>query len=390
MLKLKIPSVRTLSTNFRKRTVSKIAGFRKKVLGALVSGWKRSLTGRTVRKIADYISDGWNSGRKLTTIERGYTTVDSLYSIFLSDLEGTSMTDEFKAFIESCIIDKKYWYAPIKVFSCSGVLGMYARCEYSVVLILDGVPFIMSSRVKLEGTDEYDPEFLTSDNSVMAALMSENSNKVVSAGFIDPSSDVTKYVSEYIQKNPAIPSVDISFDLAKSFAKNDKMKYWGAIYKPGGYMYDIYSIDRTVSRAIRPNKEFGNDPLNEVDRLPEGMEVLLIGGEPDIVPLGTMANKNGMLFDVWIPNQRRYYKFAMSILGAGYIPNDIFVFDEDDMVENYAILMKALHVLDEEANGPEDDEDESSELAAVPMITDESLNDDDEVPVLIELPEYLI
>ena len=60
------------------------------------------------------------------------------------------------------------------------------------------------------------------------------------------------------------------------------------------------------------------------------------------------------------------------------------------MIENYAILMKALHVLDEEANGPEDDDDESSELAAVPMITDESLNDDDEVPVLIELPEYLI
>ena len=198
-----------------------------------------------------------------------------------------------------------------------------------------------------------------------------------------------EYVSqiEYMQKNPAIPSQDISFDLTKSFAANNAMRYWGAIYRPGGYMYDIYTANRTVSRSIRPNKEFGNDPLNEIDKLPDGMEVLLMGGEPDVVPVGTLANPVGMLFDVWVPNHKRYYKSAMTLLSSGCVPNDIFYFDEDDLIENYAILMKAMHVLDEEANGPE--EDESAETTAVPIITDESLDDNDEAPVLIELPEYL-
>ena len=47
-----------------------------------------------------------------------------------------------------------------------------------------------------------------------------------------------------------------------------------------------------------------------------------------------------------------------------------------------------LHELDEETNGP-DEEDDDSETKAVPIVTDDSIDDDEEVPVLIELPEYL-
>lgn len=387
MLKLKIQNVLTSSIDFGRRTASKISGSLANFAENLKIGWKLSWTGRTVKKMCDYVATGWESGRKLNTIERGLTTLDSVYSVFMSDLDGSDNTEEYKDFVDAAIGDKKYWNRPIKIFSASGVLGMYARCEYSVLLVLDGVPFILSSRVKLEGTDEYDPQFKAGEHTTLASLLSANSKNVVSLGFIDPNSDVTKYVSEYMQKNPAIPSHDISFDLTKSFAANNSMKYWGAIYRPGGYLYDIYTADRTVSRSIRPNKEFGNDPLNEIDKLPDGMEVLLMGGEPDVVPVGTLANPVGMLFDVWVPNHRRYYKSAMSILSDGCVPNDIFYFDDDDLIENYAILMKAMHVLDEEANGPE--EDEPTETTAVPIITDESLDDNDEAPVLIELPDYL-
>ena len=387
MLKLKIRSVLTSFTNFRKRTASKISGALAKFAEDLKIGWKLSWTGRTAKKVSDYVAAGWESGRKLNTIERGFTTLDSVYSVFISDLDGSDNTEEYKGVVDLAINNKGYWNRPIKIFNASGVLGMYARCEYSVLLVLEGVPFILSSRVKLEGTDEYDPQFKAGEHTTLAGLMSANSKNVVSLGFIDPNADVTKYVSEYMQKNPAIPSQDISFDLTKSFAANNAMRYWGAIYRPGGYMYDIYTANRTVSRSIRPNKEFGNDPLNEIDKLPDGMEVLLMGGEPDVVPVGTLANPVGMLFDVWVPNHKRYYKSAMTLLSSGCVPNDIFYFDEDDLIENYAILMKAMHVLDEEANGPE--EDESAETTAVPIITDESLDDNDEAPVLIELPEYL-
>ena len=101
-----------------------------------------------------------------------------------------------------------------------------------------------------------------------------------------------------------------------------------------------------------------------------------------------MANNAGFLFDVWVPNHRRYYKLAMDFLSAGCVPNDIFYFDDEELIESYAILMKAMHVLDEEANGPSEDA-ETTESDTVPVITDESLDDNDEAPVLIELPEYL-
>lgn len=388
MLKLKIRNVLTSFTNFGKRTVSKVTGCAGRFYEFLVIGWKLSRTYRTAKRLKDYLAAGWASGRKLTTIERGFTTLDSKYSVFLSDLEGSDINAEYKDFVDLAINDKKYWNCPIKIFCNSGVLGMYARCDYSILFVLEGVPLILSSRVRLEGTDEYDPAFKLADNSTIASLMAENSKKVVSLGFVDPNTDVTKFVSEYMQKNPAIPSHEISFDLVKSFAANDSMRYYGAIYRPGGYMYDIYTANRTVSRSIRPNKEFRDDPLNEVDKLPDGMEILLIGGEPDIVPIGTMANNAGFLFDVWVPNHRRYYKLAMDFLSAGCVPNDIFYFDDDDLIESYAILMKAMHVLDEEANGPSEDA-ETTESDTVPVITDESLDDNDEAPVLIELPEYL-
>lgn len=397
MMKSKIRNVLTSSISRVKATISKVAGLPGRFKSFLVIGWKLSRTGRTVEKVTNFLSKNWAAGRSLTTLEHGFTTVDSKYTIFLSDLEGSDMKTEFKAFVDLAIgakkvdgkltYDKKYWNCPIKIFCNSGVLGMYARCEYSILFVLDGVPFILSSRVRLEGTDEYDPAFKTADHTTLSGLLSENSNKVVSLGFVDPNTDVTKYVSDFMQKNPAMPSPDIGVDLAKSFAANNSMKYYGAIYRPGGYLYDIYTADRTVSRSIRPNKEFRDDPLNEVDKLPNGMEVLLIGGEPDVVPIGTLANNAGFLFDVWVPNHKKYYKLAMDFLATGCVPNDIFYFDEDDLIESYAILMKAMQVLDEEATGPvEEDEDEE---ATVPIITDESVDDSDEAPVLIELPEYL-
>jgi len=399
MLKSKIQNVQTSFTNFVRRIVSKVTAIPGRLSEFLVVGWKLSSTGKLVQRAMDYISAGLSSASSMTSIEHGFTTLDSNYMVFLSDLDGSDMKSEFKDFVDVAIgetvidgkktYDKKYWNRPIKIFCTSGVLGMYAWCEYAILFILEGVPFILSSRVRLEGIDEFDPTFKTSEHATLSSLMAENCKKVVSLGFIDPSSDVRSYVSDYMQKNPAIPSHDIGFDLAKSMAANESMRYYGAIYRPGGYLYDIYTADRTVSRAIRPNKEYRDDPLNEVDNLPNGMEVLLIGGEPDIVPIGTLVNKAGFLFDVWVPNHRQYYKMAMKYLYTGCVPNDIFYFDDDDLIENYAILIKSMRTLDEEANGPVDDGGDT-ESDTVPIITDDSLDDSGEAPVLIELPEYLV
>ena len=79
----------------------------------------------------------------------------------------------------------------------------------------------------------------------------------------------------------------------------------------------------------------------------------------------------------------------MKYLYTGCVPNDIFYFDDDDLIENYAILIKSMRTLDEEANGPVDDGGDT-ESDTIPIITDDSLDDSDEAPVLIELPEYLV
>ena len=202
MMKSKIRNVLTSSISRVKATISKVAGLPGRFKSFLVIGWKLSRTGRTVEKVTNFLSKNWAAGRSLTTLEHGFTTVDSKYTIFLSDLEGSDMKTEFKAFVDLAIgakkvdgkltYDKKYWNCPIKIFCNSGVLGMYARCEYSILFVLDGVPFILSSRVRLEGTDEYDPAFKTADHTTLSGLLSENSNKVVSLGFVDPNTAPAK------------------------------------------------------------------------------------------------------------------------------------------------------------------------------------------------------
>ena len=58
-----------------------------------------------------------------------------------------------------------------------------------------------------------------------------------------------------------------------------------------------------MSKTLRPYRDF----TKEEDPFPEGNEVILVGGDPDIVRVGSQATPNGFMFDVWIPNDARYY-----------------------------------------------------------------------------------
>ena len=336
-----------------------------------------------------YAKAGMEFEQSCSLAELGLSVFRSQYTFFLSDIDGVDLATSLKDSIDVAIGGQGYWNRPIKVFMTSGLLGIRASAEYAVLYVIEGVPLVFSSHVRMEGIDEYDADFKTADSSVMASLMSMNSKNVVSLGFVDPNTDVTSYVSQFMQHNPAMKSQDISYSLVRDFSKSNAMRYWGAIYRPGGYMYDIYTADHTVSLSIRPNKDFTKDPLNENANLPNGMEVLLVGGEPDVVSIGTICNMKGYLFDVWVPNTKRFYKAGMDMMANGVVPVDDIEFNEDDMIESYAFLMKSLHELDEETNGPDEEEDDDSETKAVPIVTDDSIDDDEEVPVLIELPEYL-
>jgi hypothetical protein len=91
------------------------------------------------------------------------------------------------------------------------------------------------------------------------------------------------------------------------------------------------------------------------------------------------------LYDVWVPNDARYYTRAKDNVAAGRLPLGALVVDDDEYLESYAMLMKMLHELDEEANGPADDN-----TSPGIMVNPDEDTDTDEVPVLIDLPEYLL
>jgi hypothetical protein len=109
-----------------------------------------------------------------------------------------------------------------------------------------------------------------------------------------------------------------------------------------------------------------------------------LGGDPEIVYVGAQYSQSGFLYDIWVPNDARYYNRAKKAVSDGILPLGQLVVDDDEYLESYAILIKILRELDEEVNGPAD------EAAAPDIIVNGDDTDTDEVPVLIDLPEYLM
>lgn len=389
MKRFRIRIVLRSFTNKIGQLTRKVVGIPGRLSSFLVNGWNRSLTGRTMGKLTKWIYGNWIEGRTLTTLDRGFTTLDSTKTLYCSNIDGDDMATDFRKFIEMAVNDKSMWNRPIKCFFNTGVYQVNARTEYAILFVMGGVPYILTTRICLAGTDEHDPEFMTADNSVIAQIISENAKNVASVGFVDPSENVTNYVSEFVKSNPVMKNPNISYALALDFSISGAMRYHGAIYKPGAFLYDIFTTNRVVSLAIRPNKDFATgDTMNENASLPDGMEILLVGGEPDLVSVGTVCTPNGCMFDVWVPNRKNFYKSAVNAMANEYLPCDAFELNEEDFIKSYAILVTTLREIDEERNGPDDDEMEADGVNAT-MITDE-VDDGDEAPVLIELPEYLI
>ena len=317
---------------------------------------------------------------------------DKNLAVYMSDVDGTDIAVDFKSYIES--LKERYPDSSpaIKVFTASGVLGMYARTEMTYVMIYGGIPYIMPVHRSLEGIpdmpvhrsregiDEIDASFSPSIHRLITTLSNNDANHVISLGFVDQTVNVNEYVLEYAKKSPMFDSADIDANLVKMAIKNGTISAMGSLYLPGGYLYDIYAIEPVLSRTLRPYRDFTQAQAE----LPQGREVILLGGEPEIVYVGAQYSQSGFLYDIWVPNDARYYNRAKQAVSDGILPLGQLVVDDDEYLESYAILIKILRELDEEVNGPADEE------AAPDIIVNGDDTDIDEVPVLIDLPEYLM
>ena len=318
---------------------------------------------------------------KNTSVSSGLVRVDDKeLAAYLSDVDGTDIVADFKDYVSE--LKKRYPDSspPVKVFCTSGVIGMYARADMLYAMVYGGIPYILPVHRSLEGIDENDAEFSDSVNRMVARLSSADSDHVVSLGMVDTTINVQEYVLNYARKSPLFDSTDIDPNLVKMAIKNGTIGSIGSLYLPGGYLYDIYAIEPILTRTFRPYRDY----TQQQDDLPSGREVILVGGEPEIVCVGLQSAPNGFIYDVWVPNDARYYARAKEVVENCRIPMGALSVDDDEYLEAYAILMKILKDLDEEANGPAQEAD-----APDIMVNPEDDTDTDEVPVLIELPDYL-
>lgn len=296
---------------------------------------------------------------------------------YLSDIDGNDSIDDFQSYVND--LKSKYpdMSPPVKVFSASGVLGMYARTNMTYVMIYGGIPYIIPIHRELDGTDEHDAEFSNTNNRIVQSMSNRGCNHVVSLGFVDDTVNVNEYVLNYAKKSPLFDSNDLDYNVVLMAIQSDKIHPIGSLYFPGGALYDIYVLEPLYSKTFRTFKDFTKP--NET--FPAGKEVMLVGGDPEIVYVGTQAAPNGLLLDVWVPNTANNYNRAAQIVANGLLPLGTVVADDDELLESYAILMKMLREMDEEMNGPAPDD-------TIPdmIVGSDEDTDTDEIPVLLELP----
>ena len=304
--------------------------------------------------------------------------------VYMSDIDGSDMLEDFKMYVGKLKEENPDSCFPVKVFMNSGVFGMYAHTEMLIVMVYGGIPYILPIHRSLDGIDEADAEFVSRNNSVITRLFNQNSSHVVSLGQVGDDVNLNEYVLARAKSSPMFESTDIDISLVGMAIADGTINTVGSLYLPGGYLYDIYVIDGVTARAIRPYRDFTVDRVDGTDHLAYGREVILVGGEPDVVCVGSQVAPDGYVYDVWVPNDARYYSRARAAVTSGILPLLGVSVEDDEYEESYAMLLKMLLELDEEANGPADD-DTSPDI----LVNPDDDSDTDEVPVLIELPEYL-
>lgn len=333
------------------------------------------------RRVYDTAVDTFGMSTHGGYIDRGLVRVDGRELVaYVSDIDGTDMVADFKAYVTD-LKEKFPDISPaVKVFTASGVMGMYARTELTYLMVYGGIPYIMPVHRSLEGIDENDAAFNNGINRLVSGLSNSDFNHVISLGYVESDVNVNEYVLDYAKKSPMFDSAELDPNLVKTAIQSGTIMTIGSLYLPGGYLYDIYAVEPLLSRTFRSYRDY-----TKTEDIPAGREVILVGGDPDIVCVGTQVAPDGFLYDVWVPNDARYYTRAKDVVAAGRLPLGALVVDDDEYMESYAMLMKMLHELDEEANGPTDDN-----TSPGIMVNPDEDTDTDEVPVLIALPEYLL
>lgn len=316
----------------------------------------------------------------MQNIYLGLTTVVPTVNVIISDIDGTDTIDAFMKEVVHFRETPSEHYKPINIFFNTGVVGDLMT-ERVVLYVYAGIPFILSSAERIYGSDEYDPLTDANGGVFISRMASKNCMKAYSLGFVSKNVSTERYAYKYVKENSLFLDENIDSHIVGNAITDGVMKSCGSLFKPGGYLYDVYSADAPTSKMIRKYKDFSHNPVDELNTPENTKEIVLFGGYPEIVKLGVLSSRHGYIYDVWIPNDVNYYAIAKEIFDNHYLPIDIFEFDSNDLYESYALLCKSLSELAKEYNKVENGEDEDSDDG-----DDESEYDDNPPPDVIALP----
>lgn len=346
-------------------------------LATRVKGWFSSLKGKLARG-AGYAGGKCKAAAKVMqpkfprwvrdNYRPGYPTAAcglmSTESILLYDYDGTDPVVEWKELVAGLKNNKDDHNKVFNIYYNTGVLDANLMVEFMSVVVYCGIPFILSSPARLAGSNERDAKFDTMGGSLVSRIANKNCDIITSAGFISPEVVPERYAYDFYKNNTLMESQELDASVLRIEANSGSIVPVGHLYTPGGDLYDIFSLNSAQSKMIRRMKDFSQNPLDEMN-IPEGLqEVVMLGGDPDIVTIGSFTTSNGIMYEVWVPNEARNYWLGQKILAEGWLPVNSFNLDFDDMIESYAMLYKVLLDMDTEADA-EIEEDSGEEVDEV-------------------------
>lgn len=345
-------------------------------LTSRIKGWASSVRGKLSRCVSTVKNKGTAVARVMKPkfpewvrnhYRLGYPTAAcglmSSDSVILSDYDGSDPCVDWKDFIAGIRNKASEHNKVFNIYYNTGVLDANLIVEFMSVVVYCGIPFILSSPARLAGTNELDAQFDTMGGSLISRIANKNCDIITSAGFVGMDIVPERYAYDFYKNNTLLESVDLDAGVLRLEANAGRIVPVGHLYTPGGDMFDIFSLNAAQSKMIRRMKDFSQNPLDEMN-IPEGMqEIVMLGGDPDIVNIGSFTTVTGVMYEVWVPNEARNYWLGRKILEEDWLPVNSFNLDFDDMIESYAMMYSVLMDLDKQADsdGESDEEDDEAE-----------------------------
>lgn len=370
----------------------KLGGIKAKVarvVGKLASGIDkvRQAGGRAADKakprFPSWVKSHFNATNPM--VGCGLSSVDA---VIISDYDGTDPTQCLRDFIVEVRNDSAEHNKVFNIYFNTGVLDANLEVEFLSVFVYCGIPFILSSQARLAGTTVDDADFDEFGGTLVSRISRQNCDTISSAGFVSVDVSPERYAYDFYTHNTLMESMELDASVLRMEVNSGRIAPVGHLYTPGGDLYEIFSLNSTQSKMIRRLKDFSTNPVDERS-IPEGMqEIVLLGGDPDIVQLGDFVNNQGCLYSVWVPNEPRNYWLGNKILEEEWLPVNSFDIKYDDMIESYAMLYSELADLDNRAD-VDNGEEQSDELDSPSglYVLDEQDYDSTEPIIFQNLPE---